>query len=235
MTYSVWPSKPVTVLHGCYGPLQLFRKGDWFIGETDLLACYDLFWLHPVWKTRRGQGHQGRQVCSFPKMWILLTCITVIKCLQKGVAGPLTKENNHFRSSTRISGEQSYSRRSLCDWLVLNAWWIWLVKISQLEMNSCLGERPLIQILLGGWSDAPARYQPSGTWHFKLIRGRRHWAALQNSSVLHFESLKFDNIKGPYFSMLAKEVVLLIWAVDRLQGCIFRFPQLWQWHGPDKS
>jgi hypothetical protein len=25
------------------GPLQSYRKGDWFIGETDLLACYDLF------------------------------------------------------------------------------------------------------------------------------------------------------------------------------------------------
>jgi hypothetical protein len=52
---------------------------DWFIGETDLLACYDLFFvsgqkttalfcLHSVQMTGRGQGHHGRQVCSFPKM-----------------------------------------------------------------------------------------------------------------------------------------------------------------------
>jgi hypothetical protein len=29
-----------------------------------------------------------------------------------------------------------------------------------------------------------------------------------NSSVLHFGSLKFDNGKGPYYSVLAKEVVI---------------------------
>jgi hypothetical protein len=40
---TVWPSNSLTALHGCYGPLQLFRKAKWFIGETNLLACYDLF------------------------------------------------------------------------------------------------------------------------------------------------------------------------------------------------
>jgi hypothetical protein len=35
-----------------------------------------------------------------------------------------------------------------------------------------------------------------------------------NSSALHFGSLKFDNTKGPYYSLLAKEAV------------IFRFEQI---------
>jgi hypothetical protein len=30
-------------------------------------------------------------------------------------------------------------------------------------MNSCLGQRPSIQVLLGGWSDAPTGYQSSKT------------------------------------------------------------------------
>jgi hypothetical protein len=40
---SLWQSKPVTVLRGRYGPLYSFREGDWFIGDTGFLACYDLF------------------------------------------------------------------------------------------------------------------------------------------------------------------------------------------------
>jgi hypothetical protein len=61
-----------TPLHFSVGgmvPVSPFRKGYWFIGETDLLvvACYDLFTYldRNTCMTGKGQGHHGRQVSSF--------------------------------------------------------------------------------------------------------------------------------------------------------------------------
>jgi hypothetical protein len=51
-----------------------------------------------------------------------------------------------------------------------------------------------------------------GELAFELIGGRCHWAAVmcfyKFISVLHFESLEPDNIKLPYYYVLAKEVVI---------------------------
>jgi hypothetical protein len=102
---------------------------------------------------------------------------------------------------------------------MLVAWWLWLIKISQLEKNSCLGEKPSIQILLGGWSDAPARYQPLGTRRFELIGVQTSLVCTPhvslNSSALHSGSLKFDNIKGPYYSVRAKEDVIFRFWINK--------------------
>jgi hypothetical protein len=135
-----------------------------------------------------------------------LTCVAVIKCLRKGVAGPHT-----CGVPSSVSWELFYSQSLLCDWLLPIAWRIWLVKISQLEINSCLGERTSIQILHMGWSDAPARYQPSKTLVFWIDRRQTSLICTShvsiNSSVLRFGSIKSDSSKEPYYSVLANEVI----------------------------
>jgi hypothetical protein len=85
-------------------------------------------------------------------------------------------------------------------------------------MNSCVEERPLIQILLGGWSEAPAREQSSKTWRLNRseadVNGLHYYISL-NSSVLHFGSLKFDNSKGPHYSVLGNEVVIFCFWINK--------------------
>jgi hypothetical protein len=137
-----------------------------------------------------------------------------------------------------ISWELLYSQRSLSDWLVLIALWLWLVKINQLQMNSCLegchhfksfGMKRVsrkVPILV----DLASYINRSETWlsctpHVSL-----------KSSALHFETWNFNNLKEPYLSLLLKEAEKFLlrtneqfkntWlgAVNWLQGFSFPLP-----------
>jgi hypothetical protein len=95
--------KTITVFRRRYCPLYSFRKVDCFIGETDLLLSYDLFFksgqkttasfcLHPVWMTGRGQGHHRRASLQFSEdvnfVFTWVAVVAVIIYLRKGAARP---------------------------------------------------------------------------------------------------------------------------------------------------
>jgi hypothetical protein len=77
-------------------------------------------------------------------------------------------------------------------------------------MNSCLGERWSIQILLGYKATLPqdmGLLQKLGGLNLSeadVIEPHSH--VCLNASVLHFASLKNNNSKGLYYSVLANEV-----------------------------
>jgi hypothetical protein len=157
----------VVTVQNCYSSLWtlLFSLVN-SEGATDLLATYDLFplsgqkttalpYIQFEWPEGDNVTTRGKSVVFWRQEFCLLTY----------VAAPWTEECNCFH----MWGFEFYPRELLCfeeslhDWLMLIAWSLWPVKISQLEMNSRLGGGDAVNSDHSWeWSDAPARYLSSG-------------------------------------------------------------------------
>jgi hypothetical protein len=100
-----------------------------------------------------------------------------------------------------------------CRNVMLSAWWIWLVKNQPVGDKFLCGREAVDSHPSWGMKQRSRKTRRFNKSEADVI-GPRSYVCL-NSSTLHFVSLKFDNIKGPYYSVLAKEVAVFRFSINK--------------------